>query len=105
MKQRTREEFAEQYALQGKRRCKMGNGNIMSVQASAFHYCHPKKDNAEVYTTVEVALFDHKVLDEDGQPKMIGDPHAFVNATQLNQFIADNGGIVEGELPPMEGVQ
>ena len=106
MKRRTYKEMKEQMDLQKKRRCIMGNGNLMSVQASAYHYCSPRKDNAENYTTVEVALFDPKVLDEDGQPTMIGgDVHDFISATKLNQFIIDNGGIVSGELPPMEGVQ
>lgn len=105
MQERTMKEWDEQMVLMKKRRCVMGNGNIMSVQASAYHYCSPRKDNADNYTTVEVAFFDTKVL-EDGQPTMIGgEPLSNVSATQLNQFIIDNGGIVSGELPPMEGVQ
>lgn len=35
------------------------DGFTFSVQASAFHYCTPRIDNADMYTTVEVGYPSH----------------------------------------------
>jgi hypothetical protein len=36
---------------------RFGNGEMLSIQASSFHYSSPRKDNAESYSAVEVCNF------------------------------------------------
>lgn len=74
----------------------MKNGNTLSVQASRAHYCNPKSDDADMYSSVEVWFWRTKHT-----PKAFreytsdGDPAGYVPVPVVNKYIAKNGGIVE----------
>jgi len=78
------------------------DGFSMSVQASKFHYCSPRMDHAEAYTSVEVGFptsvcfFLAPYMDEDNQ---VG---GWVPPSVVRAVIELHGGIVSGELPPLE---
>ena len=78
------------------------DGFSMSVQASKFHYCSPRMDHAEAYTSVEVGFPSSVCLFL--APYMCGDNQVggFVPPAVVRAVIELHGGIVSGELPPLE---
>ena len=80
------------------------DGFTMSVQASEFSYCTPRKNLADIYTEVEVGYPSHP---EDLLMEYAEDPdrptdtvYAWVPCTVVTTIIAKHGGVVEGEAPP-----
>lgn len=77
------------------------DGFRMSVQASRYHYCSPRTDDAEIYTSVEIGfpttcdLFLAPFMSADG------DVAGWVPATIVHAIIELHGGMVSGELPPL----
>ena len=74
------------------------DGTIISVQASSTHYCSPKSDAAFAYSAVEV------LVDKPNDPKGYNRPdkvQSWVTAESLMQLIATHGGIIGGQLPPL----
>ena len=82
------------------------DGFTMSVQASEYHYCSPREDNAEWYAAVEVG-FPSEV-----EPLLM--PHIdqlMESATQavypwtpaqvVMDVIEKHGGMVSGQMPPL----
>ena len=43
----------------------LGNGERISIQASKFHYCSPRVNDAEYYSSVEVGNIHNIELSED----------------------------------------
>lgn len=68
---------------------KCANGDYISVQASSGHYCSPRADTTDIgYGAVEVRINDD-------------DPIGWVSASTLLEMIATRGGIIGGQLPPL----
>ncbi len=79
----------------------------MSVQASETHYCTPRIDYADIYTEVEVGFPSEReelVMPHIEVPG--GVPTKNVYPWVPSQVVADvikkHGGLIGGELPPME---
>ena len=96
------ERYKEQKALQSKRRCTLKDGTIASIQASEFHYCVPKQDNAEKYRAVEAWFWRPDKRCKDGYRYLTEEPLSFLPANKLMELIDSHGGIVSGELPPLD---
>lgn len=94
--------YKEQHALQSKRRCTLKDGTIASVQASEFHYCVPKQDNAEKYRAVEAWFWKPDKRFKEGRRLLTENPLSFLPAKELMKMIDTHGGIVSGELPPLD---
>ena len=89
-------EFKKQRELAEKRQCELGDGTWVSVQANEFVYCVPRIDNAESYRAVEAWFYTkHKCY-------LTQEPLAYLPATELMEMIESHGGIVSGELPPLD---
>ena len=75
------------------------DGTIISVQASSTHYCSPKSDAAYAYSAVEV------LIDKPNDPEGYNSPdkvQSWVSADALMILIANHGGIIGGQLPPLD---
>ena len=65
------------------------DGTIISVQASSGHYCSPRSDNPDKgYGSVEIRIGD-------------GEPEGWIPAGRVMEIIAEHGGAVGGQLPPL----
>ena len=80
------------------------DGFRMSVQASGFHYCTPRVDDAEAYTACEIGrisqaepLFMEWLEVPGGNP--MKNVYAYVPSHVIAQVIAKHGGMVSGEVP------
>ena len=74
------------------------DGTVISVQASSINYCSPRNDFAKSYGAVEIVV-------EDGTPECYNSEDkmkAFVTPQVLMELIAQHGGVVAGELPPLD---
>lgn len=71
----------------------LADGSPISIQASRYHYCIPRENNAEYYTEVEIMpnVFDPN----DDNPEM-------VSTTELSFYIMSKGGIKNMENGLME---
>jgi hypothetical protein len=92
-----------EYKRAGNKRIECADGFSMSVQASAFNYCEPKKDNADVYTQVEVGfpslaepLLERYAEDASALTNTV---YPFVPTQAVTDVCAKHGGIISGELP------
>jgi hypothetical protein len=70
------------------------DGSILSIQASEYHYCSPRKNNLSTYKTVEVWLFpeDENFFSEWGGS--YESPAAYVPIEEVNKYIHKCGGIL-----------
>jgi len=75
------------------------DGTIISVQASSTHYCSPKSDAAYAYSAVEVLI--DKPNDPEGYNRT-NKVLTWVSADALMILIANHGGIIGGQLPPLD---
>jgi len=79
------------------------DGFTMSVQANEGAYCHPRIDEANKYTAVEVGFPSDRenLLMEwaESPEKPTETVYGYVPATQITLVVAKHGGIVSGELP------
>lgn len=108
----TERDVIEQCELIRRRNITCRDGATMSVQASARHYCSPKRDNAPRYRFVEVgqptSRNDREIIpsparhwrsvrttDLDSFPV-----YSHVPVQWVRDFIHKHGGLVAGELPP-----
>ena len=96
------ERYREQEAIKAKRICTLKDGTIASVQASKFHYCVPKQDNSEKYRAVEAWFWRPDKRFKEGRRMLTEEPLAFLPADKLMKMIDTHGGIVSGELPPLD---
>ena len=81
------------------------DGFEMSVQASKYHYCTPRRNDAVEYSCVEVGFPNECewelmpwAQDPDTPTSSV---YSQVPATVIRTVIEKHGGIVTGELPPM----
>ena len=79
------------------------DGFTMSVQAGSTQYCHPRQNNAQRYTEVEIGFPNRKedlLLEfaEDGD-RPTETVYAYVPAAVVTLVIAKHQGMVSGELP------
>lgn len=83
-------------------RCTLKDGTLVSVQASEFHYCIPRRDNAAEYSAVEAWFWKPDKRFKSGFRILTEEPLAFLPADELMEMIDTHGGIVSGELPPLK---
>tara|TARA_Y100001938_G_C8064376_1_gene419283 strand:+ start:1229 stop:1612 length:384 start_codon:yes stop_codon:yes gene_type:complete len=74
------------------------DGTIISVQASSTHYCSPKSDEAFAYGAVEILI--DKPNDPEGYNKTTK-MESYCSADRLMRLIIKHGGIIGGQLPPL----
>lgn len=75
------------------------DGTIISVQASSTHYCSPKSDEAFAYSAVEV------LIDKPNDPvgyNRTDKVLTWVIPETLMELIKEHGGIIGGQLPPLD---
>lgn len=78
----------------------LGNGERISVQASKFHYCTPRENDAESYTTVEVGNVDNIELPEEwakyrgGEWSSDFEVYAYIPVNLVWDMIQSKGGLV-----------
>ena len=96
------ERYREQQAIQAKRRCTLKDGTMVSAQASEFHYCSPRKDNADKDSKVEAWFWRPDKRFKEGRRMLTENPLSFLPAHELMNMIDRHGGIVSGELPPLD---
>lgn len=76
---------------------KLFDGNRMSVQASAYHYCTPRNDEGP-YTHYEVGFptfVDHDLLEYAEEPdKPMKTVYAYVPVELIDKIITKHGGRV-----------
>jgi hypothetical protein len=85
------------------------DGFSMSVQASSFHYCSPKEDNAIEYDAVEVGFPSEiePLLTEYSEGMIDTDPtssvYMYVPSNVIFEIIKKHKGIISGgPLPPIK---
>lgn len=77
------------------------DGFSVSVQASAFHYCWPRVDNADKYSKVELGFPSSAPPDyiaeyaEDGED-LTGTVYPYVPVSLVWQMLEEHGGVVNG---------
>jgi hypothetical protein len=87
----------------GNKRIECADGFSMSVQASGFNYCQPRKDNAEAYTEVEVGFPSRpepllaRYAEDASAPTSTVYP--FVPVQAVVDVCAKHGGVISGDLP------
>jgi hypothetical protein len=94
--------YKEQAGLKEKRICTLKDGTIASVQASQFHHCVPKQDNAEKYRAVEAWFWKPDKRFKEGRRMLTEEPLSYLPVKKLMEIIDSHGGIVSGELPPLD---
>ena len=75
------------------------DGTIISVQASSTHGCSPKSDEAFAYGAVEILI--DKPNDPEGYNK-VDKIESWCSAARLMRLIEMHGGIIGGQLPPLD---
>ena len=95
-------EFLKQRELMKRRQCELGDGTWVSVQANEFVYCIPRIDNAKSYRAVEAWFYRKDRRFTTGRRELTEDPLAYLSATRLMEMIESHGGLVSGELPPLD---
>lgn len=78
----------------------MGDGVSMSVQASAFHYCEPRRSGLETYTSYEIGSLSEiidelKEYAEAGTEDYLTASYPYVPAALINQLMARIGNALE----------
>jgi hypothetical protein len=76
------------------------DGLMLSVQASAFHYCSPKADDAVGYTMVEVYMPAHLRSRLLGKRDTRGGVFPFVPVANVNRFVHRHGGVADADSDP-----
>jgi hypothetical protein len=80
------------------------DGFSMSVQASEGSYCHPRTDDAERYSAVEVGYPSEEepliIQFAENEETPTETVYGWVPSEVVSLVIAKHGGMVEGEVPP-----
>lgn len=87
-----KETVSKEYQLRDHVTCK--DGTVLSVQASSMHYCYPKMDSLDDYSSVEVSVVSGEELNEAMQYFNSG-VYGFVPVGLLEEVVADRGGLVK----------
>ena len=84
----------------------LGNGERISVQASKFHYCTPRVNGAEYYTSVEVGNINNIELGEEWEEYQDNASeewsasfavYSFVPVSLVWNMIQSKGGLIESQ--------
>lgn len=79
------------------RKMTLNDGTTMSVQASHFHYCSPRIDDAETYESVEVGFPSCVIMEimeyAESDDRPTETVYGWVPVKILNQVIESRGGI------------
>ena len=83
------------------------DGFAMSVQASEFHYCHPRESGISMnYSAVEVGFPSKKeelLMDwAEDVDEPTGTVYGYVPSSIIIDVIEKHGGMVGGELPGLD---
>ena len=79
----------------------MGDGVSMNVQASAFHYCEPRRSGLEAYESYEVG-YPSEVIEQlreyaetpvENDEELLQSIYPFVPAEIISQIVMEHGGI------------
>jgi len=82
----------------------LGNGERISIQASKFHYCTPRENDAEYYTSVEVGNIDNIELSEEWEEYQSNESeewspsfavYSFVPVSLVWDMVKSKGGLVD----------
>lgn len=79
----------------------MGDGTKMTVQASAFHYCEPRRSGLDSYKSYEVAypsriidkLRDYAEMPVESEEELLESVYSNVPAELLSQIVMEHGGV------------
>lgn len=79
----------------------MGDSSSMSVQASAFHYCEPRRSGLDSYKSYEVSypsqvieqLKDYLEMPVESDEELLESLYANVPAEVLSQIVMEHGGV------------
>jgi hypothetical protein len=83
---------------------RLGDGEVISVQASSFHYCTPREDFAPEYSHVEVASFGKGIPELADYAENAANPPAgpedvwvypYTPTERVEALIAARGGLAE----------
>ena len=77
----------------------LADGTLISVQASSTHYCSPKSDGAFAYSAVEVLI---DIPNDPEHYNKVDKNEGWVNGERVLALIAEHGGIIGGQLPPLD---
>ena len=83
------------------------DGFTMSVQASLYHYCTPRINDAEVYARLEVGFPSTEeellipYIDDFDDPDPTEAVYGWVPCRIIWEVIEKHGGLISGDLPPM----
>lgn len=79
----------------------LADGTIISVQASTTHKCSPPSDSAFAYSSVDIQI---KKPNDPEWNNNAGEPthQAWCSTAELMELIMKGGGIVGGQLPPLD---
>lgn len=70
------------------------DGFAMSVQASEYHYCLPREDNAEAYTHVEVGYpSSHDDMPQEYRDGTDSPVYDYVPVEVVEAIVAKHGGL------------
>lgn len=77
----------------------LADGTIISVQASSRHHCSPPSDAAFAYTSVDINIEKPNDHEWNSGTNKRGE---WTSTEDLMQLIIKGGGIVGGQLPPLD---
>ncbi len=81
------------------------DGFTMSVQASAYHYCSPRINDAPSYLEVEIGFPTERepLIHEYAEGSVVGNTvYPYVPAEVVIEVIMKHGGMVGGNLPNLD---
>jgi hypothetical protein len=85
------------------KRVECADGFSMSVQASSFNYCHPRRDRASSYSQVEVGMPNspEPLLAQYAEDSLdlTNTVYPYVPRQVIVDVICKHGGIIGGQLP------
>ena len=77
----------------------LADGTIISVQANSGVYCSPKSDAAFAYSAVDILVDKPHDLEWNNGTEKRGE---WTSTADLMKLIIKGGGIVGGQLPPLD---
>lgn len=94
-------EWLRKTSNDGFRRRKLicNDGFSMSVQASRIHYCHPRENNADFYTEVEIGypsdVEDELIYYAEDRYHPTETVYGYVPVELVDKIISKHGGVVQ----------
>ena len=75
------------------------DGTIISVQASSTNYCSPRSAAAFAYGMVEIMI---DIPNDPEHYNKVDKNEGWVNGERVLALIAEHGGVIGGQLPPLD---